>query len=144
MPNSLGIGTWKTVLESREITKNINNKGKKQSSIDLHSVGGKCEDRNEIRDLPGDFHGSGSRVQKHLKATNCDLTRESSVHWCQRWPKFQEPDPPNVDFLTDGMDSWMSYIINPGKPSIQSERFDAEMQISHIHPDRKRLAVFAV
>jgi carbonic anhydrase len=62
-------------------------------------------------------------------------------------PACLEPDPPSADFPND----WGGYVDLmhvdfkvPSEHTIEGERFDAEMQIFHLHPSRRRTPTLAV
>jgi carbonic anhydrase len=59
----------------------------------------------------------------------------------------KEPDPPYADFPNGWggfADALHIDIKVPGEHRLSTERFDAEMQIFHIHPGRRRLPTLAV
>lgn len=68
---------------------------------------------------------------------------------CADWNNVacQEPDPPYADF-PNGWGGFADVLhIDfkiPGEHRIWTETFDAEMQIFHIHPGRRRLPTQAV
>lgn len=96
--DSPGYGAWRTVLAKRSLSKNVCEKGKRQSPIDLEKSGEKCGETHEVRSLPGDFQVTGERVKKLFESNKLRLLYERRPCINLNNPKCQEPDPPHADF----------------------------------------------
>ena len=68
-----GFGPWKGQLEKRDPSKNVCEKGDRQSPIDLRESGAKCHEFHEIRDKGGDFSVTGNDVEKRIESNKLRL-----------------------------------------------------------------------
>jgi carbonic anhydrase len=145
-----GWGPWKGVLDNHDPTnRNSCETGNMQSPIDVRENGGAiCIETHEIHKHGGDFGVRGDKVRKEIHNNKLRLLYDRRP--CADYLNNEtcaEPDPPKADFPN----GWGGYsdVLHvdfkvPGEHRIWNEQFDAEMQIFHIHPGRRRLPAQAV
>jgi carbonic anhydrase len=142
-----GFGPWQKILASQDPTKNVCESGLQQSPIDIRENGAKCEEHHEVRSLPGDFQVTGDRVIKQIHGNKLRLVYERRPCADLDEVECQEPDPPHADFPNGwgGFADVMHIDFKiPSEHLIWGERFDAEMQIFHLHPGRRRMPAQSV
>jgi carbonic anhydrase len=143
-----GFGAWSGVLKKFDLSKNMCATGKRQSPIDVKENGATCYEFHEVRSKPGQFPLGGNDITKQILSNKLRLLyRRRPCADVINDPTCQEPDPPFADFPH----GWpgTADVINidfkiPSEHTISGERFDAEMQIFHIHPARDVVAVQTV
>jgi carbonic anhydrase len=142
-----GFGAWKQTLEIHQPWRNKCAIGTLQSPIDLVENGGVCQEHHQVRSLPGEFGLAGNRVKKLIEPNKLRLLYQRRPCSDLANPACQEPDPPSADFPS----GWAGFadVLHidfklPSEHTIKGERFDAEMQIFHLHPGRRRLVAQAV
>lgn len=142
-----GFGPWKSVLDVHGPTQNKCSTGTLQSPIDVRENGASCREHHEVRSLPGDFQVSGRRVEKRIQSNKLRLVYERRPCSNLNVVACQEPDPPHADF-PNGFGGFADVTHIDFKVEsehmIWNEKFDAEMQIFHIHPGRRRLVAQSV
>lgn len=142
-----GFGPWLDVLDIHQPLRNKCSTGTMQSPIDVKENGGVCFEHHEVRSLPGDFGVRGDHVQKRIESNKLRLIYERRPCADLEKKECQEPDPPHADFPQ----GWRGFadvthvdFKVPSEHTIHGERFDAEMQIYHIHVPRRRVAAQSV
>lgn len=142
-----GFGPWKDVLDIHQPLRNQCAVGNLQSPIDVKENGGICREHHEVRSLPGDFGVRGSHVEKRIESNKLRLFYERRPCADLDNEACQEPDPPHADFPQGWRDfadvTHVDFKV-PSEHTIDGERFDAEMQIYHIHKPRRRVAAQSV
>ena len=145
-----GWGPWKGVLDIHGPTsRNLCEMGNMQSPIDVKDNGGAvCMETHQIHTHGGDLGVRSDNVRKEIHGNKLRLVydrRPCADHLNN--DACSEPDPPFADFPN----GWGGYsdVLHvdfkvPGEHRIWNEAFDAEMQIFHIHPERRRLPTQAV
>lgn len=144
-----GWGPWKGVLDNHDPThRNLCETGSMQSPVDVRNNGAVCIETHQIHKHGGDFGVRGNNVTKEIHSNKLRLLYDRRP--CADYRNNEacaEPDPPKADFPN----GWGGYsdVLHvdfkvPGEHRIWNEQFDAEMQIFHIHPERRRLPTQAV
>lgn len=169
-----GWGPWKGVLDNRNVYRNVCESGKMQSPIDLKPNGAACRESHEVRSLvsssftsccvhpvlsthssiihkpnkqPGDYRVSNRRVKKEIHHNKLRLVYERRPCRDLNDVKCQEPDPPYADFPNGwgGFADVMHIDIKvPSEHRMNSKTYEAEMQIFHLHPGRRRMPTQSV
>jgi carbonic anhydrase len=142
-----GFGPWKGTLQNHDPTKNICQTGNQQSPIDVRENGAVCYEHHQVRTLPGDFQVTGEHVAKRILSNKLQLVFQRRPCLNLSKTECQQPNPPHADFPHGWggfADSTHIDFKVPSEHTIWNERFDAEMQVFHIHPGRRRLAALSV
>ena len=140
-----GFGTWKDVLQIHEPSKNQCGDGQMQSPIDVRENGATCRERHQIRSRPGNTQGGG--IQKRIESNKLRLIYERRLCSNITMRMCQNPDPPHADFPHGwgGFADLLHIDIKiQSEHTLLNERFDAEMQLYHLHPGRRRVAALSV
>jgi len=93
-----GFGPWRGYLKNRDPSKNVCEKGDRQSPIDLKGSGAKCNEFHEVRDKPGDFAVTGNDIEKRIESNKLRLHYRRRPCADTNRVECQEPDPPYADF----------------------------------------------
>jgi carbonic anhydrase len=140
-----GFGTWRSVLQVHDLSTNQCAIGQAQSPIDVLDNGATCHERHQIRSRPGNTQGTN--IQKKIESNKLRLVYERRHCSNITLSACQHPDPPHADFPY----GWGGFadvlhidIKVKSEHTLSNERFDAEMQIYHLHPARRRLAAISV
>ena len=110
-----------------------------QSPIDLCTRPRRsCKETHEMRPKPGDYKMSGNLIEKQILPSMLRLVMEPRTG--------EEPDPPQVDFSSNGRG--LSDMTNidfkfPSEHTICGHRLDGEMQYYTFHPIRKDFVAVA-
>lgn len=142
-----GFGPWKGTLQNHDPTRNICHIGTQQSPIDVRENGAQCHEHHQVRPLPGDFQVTGDHVAKRIDSNKLRLVFQRRPCADLSLTECQQPNPPHADFphgWAGFADATHIDFKVPSEHTIWNERFDAEMQIFHIHPGRQRLAARSV
>lgn len=144
-----GWGPWQGVLDNHDLMdRNMCETGNMQSPIDVRDNGAACVETHQIHSFGGDFRVASRNVRREIHSNKLRLNygRRPCDDFMNN-PACAEPDPPFADFPN----GWGGYadVIHvdfkvPGEHRIWNEKFDAEMQIYHLHTDRRRLPTQAV
>ncbi|KAL9183451.1 hypothetical protein ACHAXT_004307 [Thalassiosira profunda] len=108
--------------------------GKKQSPIDVCvKPEESCEEHHEMRPKSGDYEMSGDLITKQFLPNKLRLVMAPRTG--------EEPDPPHIDFASNG--GGMRDMTNidfkfPSEHTVCGQRFDGEMQYFAYSPARKR------
>lgn len=140
-----GFGIWKDVLHIHQPSKNQCTTGQMQSPIDVRENGAICRERHQIRSLPGNMQGGS--IQKRIESNKLRLVYERRPCSNVTLRICQNPDPPHADFPHGwgGFADLLNIDIKiQSEHTLLNERFDAEMQIYHLHPGRRRVAAMSV
>jgi carbonic anhydrase len=140
-----GFGPWKGVLQLHEPSKNQCTNGQTQSPIDVRENGAICRERHQIRSRPGNTQGSS--IQKRIESNKLRLIYERRPCSNVTLRICQNPDPPHADFPHGwgGFADLLNIDVKiQSEHTLLNERFDAEMQIYHLHPGRRRVAAISV
>jgi carbonic anhydrase len=142
-----GFGAWKGVLEKYDpLNKNLCESGQAQSPIDVRDSGAICEEHHEVRSRAGDYPLNNDKsVYKQILPTKLRVEYERRL--CSDPLKCDEPDPPNGDFPNGwgGYSDLMHLDVKvPSEHWIDGTRYDAEMQVNHLHSGNKRFSSLAV
>ena len=143
--SNTGFGTWKNVLQIHEPSINQCDNGHMQSPIDVQENGAICRERHQIRNLPGNTQGAS--IQKRIESNKLRLIYERRPCSNVTLRMCQNPDPPHADFPYGwgGFADLLHIDIKiHSEHTILNERFDAEMQLYHLHPGRRRVAALSV
>lgn len=143
-----GWGPWKGVLEIHDpMNRNVCETGNMQSPIDVKDNGAACLETHQIFTHAGDLRLTGTNVWREIQGNKLRLHYDRRPCGDYNMLACSEPDPPFADFPN----GWSGYadVLHvdfkvPGEHRIWTETFDAEMQIYHIHPERRRLPTQAV
>ena len=113
--------------------------GDKQSPIDLCTKPrGICTETHEMRPKPGDYKMSGNLIEKQILPSMLRLVMEPRTG--------EEPDPPQIDFSSNGRGITDMTNIDfkfPSEHTICGHKLDGEMQYYTFHPMRKRFVAVA-
>jgi carbonic anhydrase len=96
---------------------------------------------------PGDFKVSAAEVEKLIEPNKLRLKYQRRPCADIENPECAEPDPPSADFPHNwGGQADMMHIDFkvPSEHMIEGQRFDAEMQLFHLHPGRRRTPTLSV
>jgi carbonic anhydrase len=141
-----GWGPWKDSFDNTIFVNNVCNSGQMQSPIDLRTRSG-CDASHQIRPLRGDFKLRSNSVTKKIFSNKLRLEYRRRPCADRNDDKCKEPDPPHADFPNgfSGFSDVMHIDIKvPSEHMINGVQYDAEMQIFHYHPARKRFPVQSV
>lgn len=113
--------------------------GDRQSPIDV-CVNTKriCKETHEMRPKPGDYKMSGNLIEKQILPSMLRLVMEPRTG--------EEPDPPQVDFSSNGRGITDMTNIDfkfPSEHSVCGHKLDGEMQYYTFHPVRKDFVAVA-
>jgi carbonic anhydrase len=140
-----GFGTWKHILQIYHPLTNRCATGQRQSPIDVRENGAICHERHQIRSRSGNTEGEN--IQKKIESNKLRLTYERRPCSNITLRECQHPDPPHADFPH----GWGGFadilhidIKVKSEHKLLNEQFDAEMQINHLHPGRRRIAAISV
>lgn len=143
-----GWGPYKGVLANRAPNRNRCDNVGMQSPIDLRpGGGGQCLEHHEVRSRPGDFRLGSNSVLKLIESNKLRLKYQRRPCADLDNPACQEPDSPMADFPNGwgGMADVMHIDFKvTSEHLIQGKRYDAEMQIFHLHKDRRRMPTQSV
>lgn len=113
--------------------------GDKQSPIDVCiSPRDTCTETHEMRPKPGDYKMSGNLIEKQILPSMLRLVMEPRTG--------EEPDPPQIDFSSNGRGITDMTNIDfkfPSEHSVCGNKLDGEMQYYTFHPMRKRFVAVA-
>eukprot|EP00986_Skeletonema_menzelii_P010762 scaffold5374_cov149-Skeletonema_menzelii.AAC.3 len=113
--------------------------GDRQSPIDLcTSPRGSCTETHEMRPKPGDYKMSGNLIEKQILPSMLRLVMEPRTG--------EEPDPPQIDFSSNGRGITDMTNIDfkfPSEHTVCGHKLDGEMQYYTFHPMRKRFVAVA-
>jgi len=113
--------------------------GGMQSPIDLCTAPrDSCTETHEMRPLPGDYRMDGSLIKKQILSSMLRLVMEPRTG--------DEPDPPQIDFSSNGRGITDMTNIDfkfPSEHTICGNKLDGEMQYYTYHPMRKRFVAVA-
>lgn len=140
-----GFGPWSNILQIHEPSKNQCVDGQMQSPIDVRENGAVCRERHQIRIKPGNVQGGG--IQKRIESNKLRLVYERRPCSNTTLRMCQNPDPPHADFPHGwgGFADLLHIDIKiHSEHTLHNERFDAEMQLYHLHPGRHRIAAVSV
>jgi len=141
--DSDGSGAWKNVLANHMPSRNRCGRVGLQSPIDVKDNGlGRCSETHEVRSLPGDFRLNGDKVHKEILPNKLRFRYERRP--CGDWNDVAcaEPDPPHADFPNGwgGFADVMHVDFKvPSEHLLNGKRYDAEVQIFHLHSRRRRM-----
>ncbi|CAB9517751.1 anhydrase 1 [Seminavis robusta] len=142
-----GSGPWQGVLAVRRPERNLCDRIGEQSPIDVRPSGATCEEHHQIRVRPGDFKVSGAEVEKQIHPNKLRLKYQRRPCADPENELCAEPDPPHADFPHN----WGGYadlmhidFKVPSEHMINGTRYDAEMQLVHMHPSRRRTPTVSV
>jgi len=96
---------------------------------------------------PGDFRINGVEVDKQIHHNKLRLQYQRRPCADYDDPICDEPDPPYADFPNNwgGFADVMHIDFKvPSEHMIEGQRYDAEMQIFHLHPSRRRTPTVTV
>eukprot|EP00980_Cylindrotheca_fusiformis_P001673 scaffold381_cov138-Cylindrotheca_fusiformis.AAC.9 len=145
--SSNGFGAYKGVLANHDMDTSICGSGNIQSPIDIRLSGVACVETHQIRHRPGDFRVEGSNVRRQILGSKLRLLydrrpcRDLSKDACK------EPDPPFADFpngWAGNADVMHVDFKLPAEHQIYGEKFDAEMQVYHLHPGRRLIPAVSI
>jgi carbonic anhydrase len=144
-----GFGTWGATLAGNvDMERNFCNDGLMQSPIDLdvHNDG-ICTEFHEVRSIGGDCNVPGDNVKSLIESNKLRLEYRRRNCQDSSLPECRRVDPPRADFPG----GWLNFadVLHvdfkiPSEHTMKGKRFDAEMQIVHLHPINKRLVVQSV
>jgi carbonic anhydrase len=142
-----GFGAWKGILDKYDpLGNNLCELGQAQSPIDIVENGPKCGESHQIRPRQGDFPlNDDDNVYKHILPSKLRVVYKRRQ--CPDPFVCGEPDPPNADFPHGwgGYIDMMHFDVKvPSEHTIHGYRYEAEMQLFHLHPGNKKLACRAV
>ena len=107
---------------------------KKQSPIDVcTSPKDTCTETHEMRPKSGDYKMNEELIDKQILSNKLRLVMTPRTG--------EEPDPPQIDFSSNGrgiMDMTNIDFKIPSEHTVCGKRFDAEMQYFTYHPARER------
>jgi hypothetical protein len=146
-----GFGPYQGVLQIHDPTeRNMCAVGQQQSPIDVRPTNGVdaiCREEHQVRTLPGDYPIRHHHVEKRIESNKLRLVYPRRPCGDLTKVECQEPDPPQADF-PNGWGGFADVLHVdfkvPSEHVLEGERFDAEMQIFHIHAGRRRLAAHSV
>jgi carbonic anhydrase len=144
--SSDGWGPWKGSFDNSVFLNNLCMQGQFQSPIDLRS-NAVCNASHQIRPLRGNFKLRSSSVTKKILSNKLRLEYRRRPCADMTNSMCKEPDPPHGDFPNgfSGFSDVMHIDVKvPSEHMLEGVRFDAEMQIFHYHPGRKRFPVQSV
>lgn len=138
-----GFGPWRGHLEDDPVTNRCGLKDRTQSPKDLRGTT-PCLAWHEIRTRCGHFPvGDAHHVKRILphklsvvpaRRPCLDLDDERCLK-----PRPPSADQPNYIGSVSSYSDLVSYDVKvPGEHTIRGERFDAEIQMTHVHPDKQR------
>lgn len=145
--NDYGFGAWAGSLGEHDFEQNQCANVGMQSPIDIRLSGVACVEHHQIRSLPGDYSVSGSKVEKRIESNKLRLVFQRRPCADLLNTLCAEPDPPFADFpngwggFADAMH--VDFKV-PSEHWIYGQKFDAEMQIYHVHADRQRIPAVSV
>jgi carbonic anhydrase len=146
-----GFGPYQGVLQIHDPTeRNMCAVGQQQSPIDVRPTNGVdsiCREEHQVRTLPGDYPIQHHHVEKRIESNKLRLVYPRRPCADLTKVECQEPDPPQADF-PNGWGGFADVLHVdfkvPSEHVLEGERFDAEMQIFHVHAGRRRLAAHSV
>jgi len=142
-----GSGAWAGVLGNKQLGLNQCEKVGKQSPIDVRDSGAECIEHHQIRTRNGNMVLGRDMIEPRIESNKLRLYFKRRA--CANLTALEcaETNPPHADFPNN----WGGYadLMNvdfkiPSEHTIYGERFDAEMQIFHLHPSRRRTPTVAV
>lgn len=127
------------LIDERSNISNDCGSGERQSPIDVcTSPKDSCLETHEMRPKPGDYTMTGNLIKKQILPSMLRLVMEPRTG--------DEPDPPQIDFSSNGQGIQDMTNIDfkfPSEHTVCGQRFDGEMQYYTFHPNRKRLVAVA-
>jgi hypothetical protein len=143
-----GFGPWAGVLAPKDPGINQCGNVGSQSPIDLIPNGAMCFEHHQIRTRRGDLLLSNfTEIEPRIESNKLRLQYLRRPCRDYLLPECAEPDPPAGDFPNDwgGYSDAMHVDFKvPAEHKILGESFDAEMQIFHLHPTRRRAPTVSV
>lgn len=136
-----GTGPWAGVLGTKNIRKNQCGTVGDQSPIDIRPNGAECLEHHQIRTLTGDYSFNTGQIKPQILSNKLRLLFDRRPCPEIDLPECSEPDPPQADFPNNwgGFTDLMHVDFKiPSEHLIYGEQFDAEMQVVHLHPTRRR------
>lgn len=143
-----GFDIWRGILSGHDLHRNFCNEGDRQSPIDL-SVhhDGVCHEHHEVRSIGGDYSVTGDNVQALIQSNKLRLLYRRRNCQDSENEECRIDDPPRADFPN----GWPGFadVLHvdfkiPSEHTLKGARFDAEMQIFHLHAPNKRIAAQSV
>lgn len=129
---------WHTFDLPRPVTNDCGS-GKRQSPIDLCTRPREsCTETHEMRPKSGDYRMDSDFITKVILPNKLRLVMAPRTG--------EEPDPPQIDFSSNGQgitDMTHIEIKFPSEHTVCGRRFDGEMQYFTFHPFRKRFVAVA-